>query len=137
LITTVCNDDKAPTSETVGAVRASYEKNPQAVQAIFDRITNIGEAVRDYIEGNATDDLDILGSLLYENQELLQTLDVSSEKLDKLVETAMSAGALGAKLSGAGRGGNMIALVTDETQEQVRNALVAAGAAAVYETVLS
>ena len=44
---------------------------------------------------------------------------------------ARAAGALGAKLSGAGRGGNMIALVTAETEAAVSAALLAAGAARV------
>jgi mevalonate kinase len=45
------------------------------------------------------------------NHSLLQALTVSCPALDTLVDAARSAGALGAKLSGGGRGGNMIALV--------------------------
>ena len=63
-----------------------------------------------------------------ENHALLHKMSVSSPILDKLVEAARSAGALGSKLSGAGRGGNMIALVTPESSEVVAGALTDAGA---------
>jgi mevalonate kinase len=63
-----------------------------------------------------------------ENHALLQKLTVSSPGLDQLVEAAQKAGALGAKLSGGGRGGNMIALVEPETAETVASALKEAGA---------
>ena len=45
-----------------------------------------------------------------ENHALLQEIGVSCPELDALVAAARAAGALGAKLSGGGRGGNMIAL---------------------------
>ena len=60
-----------------------------------------------------------LGVLMTENHKLLRDLTVSSPLLDNLVDSAIQAGALGAKLSGGGRGGNMIALVTEESQEFV------------------
>jgi mevalonate kinase len=125
---------KAATRETVGAVRERHQAEPQATQALFNRISEIGRAARAAIaDGNPY----VLGPLLTENHDLLKKLDVSSDKLNRLVEAALQAGALGAKLSGAGRGGNMIALVTDETQVSVLSALQKAGAHAVYETVLS
>ena len=67
-----------------------------------------------------------------ENHDWLARMTVSSPALDRLVVAAAQAGALGAKLSGAGRGGNMIALVTGETEETVRDSLLAAGAERVY-----
>jgi mevalonate kinase len=70
----------------------------------------------------------MLGALMDENHALLQQLTVSSPELDRLVDTARQAGALGAKLSGGGRGGNMIALVEPERAEVVSQALEAAGA---------
>ncbi|HRO22748.1 MAG TPA: mevalonate kinase, partial [Promineifilum sp.] len=59
-------------------------------------------------------------------------MTVSSDALDHLVAAARGAGALGAKLSGAGRGGNMIALVTAETEAVVAEQLLAAGAARIF-----
>ena len=63
-----------------------------------------------------------------ENHRLLQQVGVSSAELDFLVDTALQAGAVGAKLSGSGRGGNMIALAAEENAEDVSAALVSAGA---------
>jgi mevalonate kinase len=58
----------------------------------------------------------------------LQEIAVSSPELDTLVEAARVAGALGAKMSGGGRGGNMIALVDQAKAETVADALMSAGA---------
>ncbi len=55
-------------------------------------------------------------------------MGVSSPELEALVSAAMGAGAMGAKLSGAGRGGNAIALVTEEGEAGVRKAMLNAGA---------
>jgi mevalonate kinase len=57
--------------------------------------------------------------------------------LDKLAAAAENAGALGAKLSGAGRGGNIIALVTPETETRVRQAFLEAGARQVLKSNLT
>jgi len=62
------------------------------------------------------------------NHALLQEMTVSCEELDNLTETARKAGALGAKLSGGGRGGNMIALVLKEKASAMAETLLAAGA---------
>ena len=71
-----------------------------------------------------------------ENHTLLQEMTVSCPELDNLVEAARSAGALGAKLSGGGQGGNMIALIHPEEGEKVQAALSAAGAAGVLVTTV-
>ena len=75
-----------------------------------------------------------MGPLMDENHELLIELGVSSPKLDDLVEAARLTGAMGAKLSGAGRGGNMIALVEDDFAEEVTETLREAGAVRVICT---
>jgi mevalonate kinase len=54
-------------------------------------------------------------------------LTVSSPELDRLISAATDAGAIGAKLSGGGRGGNMIALVQAGSAEDVATALASAG----------
>ena len=70
-----------------------------------------------------------------ENHTLLQQLTVSCKELDDLVEAAKNAGAIGAKMSGTGRGGLMLALTpTDEVQTAVANALEKAGAPQVWKT---
>ncbi len=74
-----------------------------------------------------TGDLSLLGSLMDRNQELLAKLEVSHESLEKLIWAAKNAGALGAKLTGAGGGGCMIALTRPEDQAKVAEAIRKAG----------
>jgi mevalonate kinase len=83
------------------------------------------------IEGRAAEPL---GALLTRNHALLRQLAVSSPELDTLVSAARAAGAQGAKLSGGGRGGNLLALVGEETKAAVAQALREAGAVRVLET---
>jgi mevalonate kinase len=72
-----------------------------------------------------------------ENHTLLCQMGVSSPELNRLVEAARQAGALGAKLSGAGRGGNMIALVaTETTARKVARFLEASGARSTIITTV-
>ena len=77
---------------------------------------------------------DRLGQLLNENHALLQEMEVSSSELDRLVAAAKQAGALGAKLSGGGRGGNMIAMVASAQAKAVAQALQIAGAVRTITT---
>jgi mevalonate kinase len=70
----------------------------------------------------------MLGELMNENHKLLQKLTISSPELDRLVEAAREVGAFGAKMSGGGRGGNMITLVAPDMAESVSRALMEAGA---------
>ena len=90
-------------------------------------------AARDAISAG---NLHAIGQLMANNHALLRDLTVSSPELDSLIEAALSAGAIGAKLSGGGRGGNMIALVSSETEQVVRAALVDAGAVRVIATTV-
>jgi len=124
---------QALTRIAVGDVRRLYTTRPDTIQPI---IAAIGDLSRRASAALSSGDIHTLGCIMSDNHRLLQQLTVSSVELDKLVEIAMGAGALGAKLSGGGRGGNMIALVTPETIDSVRSALLQAGAVAVYETIV-
>lgn len=115
----------APTKESVADVRRLWMKNKARWETVFDRIGEISFTARRAIESGKSD---VLGELMNENHALMQQLTVSSPELDRLVEAARKAGALGAKLSGGGRGGNMIALVRAETADAVSSALREAGA---------
>jgi mevalonate kinase len=68
---------------------------------------------------------------MFENHDWLIRMTVSAPRLDRLVEVARESGALGAKLSGAGRGGNVIALVDGSSEDRVREKLLDAGAVGV------
>ncbi len=115
----------APTKETVGAVHSLWKADPTHWEKIFDRVGEIAWDARQAIErGDGTE----LGKLMDANHALLQQMTVSSAELDKLIKTAHKFGALGAKLSGGGRGGNMIALVSREKAPALAEALLSAGA---------
>lgn len=115
----------APTKESVGDLRQLWQADPARWEKIFDRVAELVQAAKSAIESGETFRL---GALMDENQALLQQMTVSSPELDRLVLAAKNAGAQGAKLSGGGRGGNMIALVSPETAEAVAAALRQAGA---------
>jgi mevalonate kinase len=115
----------SPTVKAVGDLRLAREGNQQLYEGLFDTVEKITTTAREAIETGKTE---TLGALMNENHNLLLQMEVSSPELDQLVAAARSAGALGAKLSGAGRGGSMIALVTPKTSNHVVQALESAGA---------
>ncbi len=115
----------APTKESVSDLRRLWLRNTNHFEEIFNEIAQISLIARRSIESGKTE---LLGNLMDHNHSLLQDMTISSPMLDELVETARNAGALGAKLSGSGRGGNMIALVDQPNAESVAGALISAGA---------
>jgi mevalonate kinase len=118
-----------PTRIPVGDVRAGRDADPQRYESLFDQIAVLVTRAREALEAS---DWPALGRLMDANHALLQQLDVSCRELDNLCDTARTAGALGAKLSGGGRGGNLIALACDEQDaSRIRTALTKAGAARV------
>jgi mevalonate kinase len=125
--------EPSPTKAAVADVRAAYERAPERYGLLFQAIGVLAGQARAIIATGQPDDL---GPLLRRNHALLQELQVSSPALDRLVDAAQQAGALGAKLSGGGRGGNMLALVSPETRESVAAALTKAGAVRVIYTVV-
>jgi mevalonate kinase len=68
-----------------------------------------------------------LGQLMNQNQELLRRIEVSTAELDKMISAACEAGAFGAKLTGAGGGGSMIALASPDRIPAVVEAIREAG----------
>ncbi len=121
----------AQTKIAVGDVRRAWEQDRTQFEMLFDAVGDTVRAARTAIE---TGDLDTLGSLMQGNQTLLRAIGVSSPEIDTLVDAATRAGARGAKLSGGGRGGNVIALVEDVTHDTVQAALLSAGARQVIVT---
>lgn len=123
----------ALTKVAVSDVRRLYETEPERITPLLGAIGDLVSQARRSIEQG---DLPRLGALMTQNHAYLQQLTVSSDELDQLVRAALDAGAWGAKLSGGGRGGNMIALVAPENKATVRAALSRAGAKHVYETTV-
>lgn len=115
-----------PTHIPVGDVRAGWQADPARYEGLFNAIASLAQLARAAIEAR---DWPQLGGVMDANHVLLQQLGVSCPELDALCDAARSAGALGAKMSGGGRGGNMIALARDRAHAQaLREALLQAGA---------
>lgn len=114
------------TRGAVADVRALKERQPARVDGILDELAGITHrAAEQLVAGDGAG----LGAGLDAAHELLRELTVSSIELERLVGAARAAGALGAKLTGGGRGGCMIAYTADdETAERVIRALRTAGA---------
>lgn len=122
---------QSSTAGMVGGVRERHAEELEQYEALFDAVGDVTDAAREAIQAGR---VDALGPLMDENQSLLSRMGVSSHALEKLIEAARWSGAKGAKLSGAGGGGNIIALVTDETADRVSAALKQAGAVRTITT---
>ncbi|MCB0305448.1 MAG: hydroxymethylglutaryl-CoA reductase, degradative [Calditrichaeota bacterium] len=111
------------TAKMVANVRRAWEKNKMMYDKIFSEMNALTlravKAVKNY-------DLATLGDLMNINQGLLNALQVSSWELEELIQIARNSGALGAKLTGGGGGGAMIALCP-EHPERVADAMRKAG----------
>jgi len=124
---------RTSTKETVGDVRKLWQGDPFKYQVIFSQI---GEGVKEGRQAIQNGEIIILGKLMNQDHRLLQELAVSSVELDQLTDAAISSGAYGAKLSGGGRGGNMIALVSEEKAGSIEKALLDAGAKRTFKTMV-
>lgn len=108
-------------------MRKRWEDGDRAVVEGYARAGRIGlESKRAFVDGNWPR----LGALMNENHAIQQRLGASGETNDALIAAARNAGALGAKLAGAGGGGTIVALATDP--ERVIAALRAAGASEFF-----
>jgi len=117
------------TLKMVSKVRHSWEKNKAMYDQIFNQIDDIAlkgvKAIQSY-------DLSLLGDLMNLNQGLLNALQISTWELEELIEIARENGAIGAKITGGGGGGAMIALCPDSA-DKVANAMTNAG----YEAMIT
>jgi len=134
-VTLVVADSGRPsrTRDAVQDLRRLWQADAGRFERLFDAVGVLVERGRQAL---ATGDLLALGALMNENQRLLCEMDVSSPLLDRLIAVARSAGALGGKLTGGGRGGCLVALVSDEERDAVSEALLLEGAARVFPTVV-
>ena len=122
---------KSSTREMVNGVRQRRSADEIKYGGFFTEIGSIVAEAKISIENG---DLQKLGSLMCQNQEILHKIEVSHPTLDRLINLAMKSGALGAKLSGAGGGGNMIALTDKDHMEEIISNLKEAGARMVIKT---
>jgi mevalonate kinase len=108
----------------VEKVRDIHEKYPRVVEPIMLAAREIVLKAMEALKENS---LETLGDLMNINHALLYGLGVSDESLEWLINAARKAGALGAKLTGAGGGGCMIALTKNEEVSEVLEAIQRAG----------
>ena len=122
----------ASTKTVVGDVRQKKEADQKWFSSLSEEYTGL---VHDAREALLKLDVTRVGQLMNRNHEMLQDLTVSCVELDNLVTVARDAGAIGAKMTGTGRGGNMIAIASDaHSAETVAKALEENGAAGVWKT---
>jgi len=98
------------TAGMVGKVRHAWEKQPKRYESMFDRIEDLTLAGADAIRSG---DLHELGETMNLCHGILNGLQLSTPQLEELVHLSREHGALGAKLTGGGGGGSMIALCED------------------------
>lgn len=110
----------ADTKKMVRSVHLRMKKDEKFYSKVMDDIANL---VIEAKEALLKEDWVKLGYLMDKNQEMLRILGVSSSKLESLIAASKRAGALGSKISGAGGGDNIIALVKDEGKGKVKDSL--------------
>jgi len=115
---------KADTPFYIRKVAEAFKYRKKELMDIFSSITSLVEMAKSGLE---TSDFEKTGVCMTKNHTLLQKLGVSIPKLDEMVEAANHAGAWGAKLSGAGGGDCMIALVSDEKRDSMVRAIEKVG----------
>jgi mevalonate kinase len=123
------------TKSMVESVARQHARDTAKAEQIFDAIAALVQNAKSALSEG---DHPRLGQLMDLNQTLLNTLMLSTSKLETMCQTARSAGALGAKLTGGGGGGCMIALAADpRAAEAILGALTASGDAAFAVEVSS
>jgi len=110
-------DAPADTRTQVTRVADRYEADSAGVDRIFERIRSLVESAQLTLAEGAVAPL---GNLMNENHRLLRELGVSTARLDSACEHARQAGALGAKLTGSGGGGCVVALCAEDPGPIIR-----------------
>lgn len=113
------------THQAISDVARLVAENPEA-ETWIEELGRLTQATRDAL---AKGQVGVLGDLMNQAQIYLQKLGVSMDTLDEYVTISRQQGALGAKLTGGGRGGCMIALAADQkTAQMIAATLTDAGA---------
>ena len=123
----------ASTTEVVADVRRLREENPEKIEKIFGEYKKLAEAARKAL---LKGDIGTIGNLMNQNHKMLQQITVSGEINDELAEIALENGAVGAKLTGTGRGGLVIGLAKNEDiQEKIVDIIEEKGYSAWRTTI--
>lgn len=115
---------KADTPTMIRKVENAFKNKKEEIGKIFGEIEQIiGKAKEAIIDK----DYQLTGNLMNKNHKLLVKLGVSTERLESMVNASLASGAYGAKLSGAGGGDCMIALISPEKKGEVEKAIQKVG----------
>lgn len=121
-------DEKGKTSEQVAGVRERREQAPAHFDALFDEMDSLSRQGADLLQSGKWQELGVRMNLCH---GLLNAIGVSTPTLERMVTLARQAGAAGAKLTGAGGGGAIVALCPGSI-DAVENALQQSG----YQTLV-
>ncbi|RLF17679.1 MAG: mevalonate kinase [Thermoprotei archaeon] len=108
------------TGVMVSNVLSLYERYPEILQPIY---RSAGILANEFARALERGDIVALGELMNINHGLLSAIGVSNKKLEELVYIARTSGAKGAKITGAGGGGFIVAIADVDSYEQVVNSL--------------
>jgi mevalonate kinase len=124
--------EPTPHQQVIEQVRTWTQERPQIRNTYFE---TIGALSRSALQAIQRGDWPEVGRLMNLNQLVLEKIGVSTPQVERLIDAAWAAGALGAKVSGTGGGGIMIALVSSQTRRAVADAIAAAGGTALTPEV--
>lgn len=108
------------TARMVSRVRTLKEKYPAVIDGIMDSIGHISAKGEDLIANN---DYRSIGELMNVNQGLLDALGISIPELSLQIDAARQHGAYGAKITGAGGGGCMVAICDEKNSREIATAI--------------
>jgi len=120
------------TKELVQAVKELRSSEPEVLDLIFDAIDQITASGIGWLEAG---DYKRLGMLMNINHGLLDAMGLGSLELSAIVDGARGAGALGAKITGAGGGGCIVAICEEAMVEHIVEGIRAAGGEAIVAGV--
>ncbi|MEU1120581.1 MULTISPECIES: mevalonate kinase [unclassified Streptomyces] len=113
------------TKDAVGLLREGFQRHPGAQERFVGRATELTDASRHALADGEPEEL---GRHMTEYHELLRAAGLSTDRIDALVEGALGAGSLGAKITGGGMGGCVLALTRSGQASAVTRRLHEAGA---------
>ena len=112
----VDSGEKAKTEKTVSFIRSQREENPDFVNSVLDSLENIS---KEALKSLTNKDFENLGKLMFEYYRELKKLNISTARLDKIIDLALKNKALGAKPTGGWGGG--CCLVLAKSQREIVN----------------
>lgn len=108
----------------IGHVSRMKEKYPGMFSRLADGISELSLSASERLRAG---DMKGLGTLLTVNHAALMSLGVSDDTLDGMVDLLSSMGSYGAKLTGAGGGGSVLAVAPEAKEKSIVSGLTARG----------